>query len=269
LSAANNKSMDFFQQYFVDPILYGTGYNIVNTLTYAIILIIAVFVILWVLKRLEIRLDRRLWYSLVPFVVLGGVLRALEDINFFDFLGAWHYVFVTPLIYVLVFAIAFACILLTKYTKRNITLYVGIGLVSVFGAVALVKAQRWDALGIVAGIAITSFLVVYLAFRQLRSKFLTGENSHVLAGHILDASASFTAVSVIGGYFEQHVVPSTLFSALPFWLFIPLKIFIVLFALYIIARETEGDWRWMLTFALLVLGLGPGTRDILTLLIAG
>ena len=46
--------MDFFQQYFIDPVMQGTGYNIYNTLAYALILILAVFATYKLLKKMKI-----------------------------------------------------------------------------------------------------------------------------------------------------------------------------------------------------------------------
>jgi uncharacterized membrane protein len=258
---------DFFYQYFIEPIEKGTGYNIVNTLTYAVLLIIAVAVIMKVLKRLGIRMDKRLWCDLLPFVILGGVVRALEDVHFFAFTGNWHFLFITPLIYIFIFALAFGSVLLTKATKKPVTRWAGVALLIAFSAAVAFKAVNWSGFAIIACLSAFVFSLTYVAFRLARSKLLAGANSHVLAGHVLDACASFTAISVVGGFTEQHVVPSALFSALPVWAFIPIKIFIVLLALYVIDREAKAEWNWMLKFTVLVLGMGPGVRDALTVLL--
>ena len=45
---------DFFQTYFIDPVMQGTGYNIYNTLVYALLLVIAVFATYKLLKKMKI-----------------------------------------------------------------------------------------------------------------------------------------------------------------------------------------------------------------------
>ena len=71
---------DFFQAYFIDPIKYNNGYNIVNTAAYAIILVAAVILTYKLLKKLGVRIDRQFFVGIAPFIALGGVLRAWEDL---------------------------------------------------------------------------------------------------------------------------------------------------------------------------------------------
>lgn len=254
---------DFIQQYFLEPIQTGSGYNPVNTTVFAIALIIAVYVLIKVLKKMKIKTDEGLWYDLLPFVFLGGVLRALEDIHFLPN----HWIFVTPGIYFLVFAIAFGSMLFSKYSGIRITRWVGILLLALSGAAALANVHRWPEFVMILGMSLGIVALAYFAFGRLKSKLLKGKNWQVLFGHTLDACASFMAVGVVGGYTEQHVVPSAIFSVLPLWCFIPIKVFIILGALYVIDKETKKEWNWMLKFTILVLGLGPGTRDAVTVLI--
>jgi uncharacterized membrane protein len=188
-------------------------------------------------------------------------------VHFFAFTGGWHFLFITPLIYILIFALAFGSVLLTKWLKKPVTRYAGIALLLFFGAAVAARAVNWTGFAFIVMLSAFAFSLTYLAFRFARSKLLAGVNSHVLAGHVLDACASFTAIAVVGGFTEQHVVPSALFSALPVWVFIPIKIFIVLLALYVIDREAKAEWNWMLKFTVLVLGMGPGVRDTLTVLL--
>ncbi|MDI6721605.1 MAG: DUF63 family protein, partial [Candidatus Aenigmarchaeota archaeon] len=49
--------MGFFETYFIEPVLNGTGYNIYNTAVYAFLLIIAAFLTYKLLKILKIEID--------------------------------------------------------------------------------------------------------------------------------------------------------------------------------------------------------------------
>lgn len=84
--------------------------------------------------------------------------------------------------------------------------------------------------------------------------------------HSLDSSATYTAIALVGGYTEQHVLPSAIFGTLPIFFFIPMKLALASGVIYFIDTELEGRWCWMLKFTVLVLGLGPGTRNLLTVL---
>ena len=49
---------DFFQQYFIDPVMTGSGYNIYNTLAYAVILVVAAFATYKLLKKMKITIGK-------------------------------------------------------------------------------------------------------------------------------------------------------------------------------------------------------------------
>jgi len=256
--------MDFFQQYFLEPIETGSGYNIVNTVTYAIILLFSLFVLTKALKKLSIKMDDSLWTDLLPWVVLGGVLRALEDVAFFP--HTW--LLITPGIYFLVFTGAFASLLIQKHSKLPFARYLGLSFLTLFSFAVFLNAKNWSSLALTVALALASFLATFYGLRLLKISILKGKNWQVLLAHVIDACATFMAVTYLcigsSRYFEQHVVTSALFAGLGTWVFIPLKIIVVLFTLWVIDRETSKEWNWMLKFTVLVLGLGPGTRDLLT-----
>ncbi len=77
----------------------SAGYNPVNTLVYALILIISFFGIYEILKSFEIEVDRKFVYSLMPWIILGGALRSLEDVGLFK--EPLDRFLITPLIYFL------------------------------------------------------------------------------------------------------------------------------------------------------------------------
>ena len=86
--------------------------------------------------------------------------------------------------------------------------------------------------------------------------------------HLFNASSTFIAVSFYG-YSEQHVLPNALYkltgTALVMY---PLKITVILFALYVIDTYVEDKTiKNMLKLAIFILGLAPGLRDFLTLII--
>ncbi len=77
----------------------SAGYNPVNTIVYAIVLIISFFGIYEIFEYFEIEVDQRFVYSLMPWVILGGSLRSLEDVGLFK--EPLDRFMITPLIYFL------------------------------------------------------------------------------------------------------------------------------------------------------------------------
>ena len=65
-----DKVSGFINTYYIDPILHDEGYNIVNTLTWAIILGLCIFAVVKLLKKLDIQADNRFIASIVPLYLL-------------------------------------------------------------------------------------------------------------------------------------------------------------------------------------------------------
>jgi uncharacterized membrane protein len=97
----------------------------------------------------------------------------------------------------------------------------------------------------------------------LKDKF----NLSVLIAHLLDASTTFIAVDFYG-YGEQHVLPNFLTQMVDTAVVMfPLKITVILTVLYIIDTSVEDKTtRNMLKLAIFVLGLAPGLRNFLSLI---
>jgi uncharacterized membrane protein len=116
------------------------------------------------------------------------------------------------------------------------------------------------------GFFFLTFLGRRYSIKPLKMVF-TKVNSAILSFHMLDASATFASLSFFG-YSEQHVLPNLLIPYLgPASMFL-LKLLVLIPVLYIIDRETEpGNFRNFLKTAIIILGLAPGLRDLLRLLL--
>ncbi|NOZ76190.1 MAG: DUF63 family protein [Euryarchaeota archaeon] len=71
--------MDFFREYFIDPIYQGTGYNAVNTVVYGLLLGLGIMAGEALVERLKVRIDRDFLAGVFPYLVLASVLRSLVD----------------------------------------------------------------------------------------------------------------------------------------------------------------------------------------------
>jgi uncharacterized membrane protein len=266
---------NFIQQFYIDPITYETGYNIYNTITYAIIFIIAAFLVYKLLKFIKIRIDNNFLYGIIPYVILGGLLRALEDALIVS--GFW---FKTPMIYVIVFIIAFVTLsislLVEKYTKYKYhNLWLIIGIVILLFGFAYVRFVSSFAFISVIGITIF-WIFIFLAIKNIAKikkynsidKFLSKENLLLLIVHMFDASTTFTALNFFS-YFEQHVFPSFLINIFGPIVMFPLKLIVIILVLYVLDKELckkqDLEKRNFIKFLILILGLAPGLRNLLRL----
>ncbi|MBI4896427.1 MAG: DUF63 family protein [Candidatus Aenigmarchaeota archaeon] len=261
--------MGFLEDYFIRPTLEHTGYNLVNTAAYAIILIVVLFAVYKLLAKTGITPDRTLWMNLLPFVFLGGALRALQDVNFFNFLGVYHALFVTPMIYFLIFLLALLGILVSKYIWKDFIRYFGIALALVSVSLVLLNTKNPSGFAMILFVTGVSYGILYGILKyakiSLAGRF-DSANSQIIASQLLDASAAFVAVSLLGGYRESSVFTSFLFSQIPGWTFIPLKAVIILLVLHLVDMDSANQTNWLLKFAILVLGLGPGLHNLFSVL---
>jgi len=107
----------FLWRYFWGPVVadaegepvngISAGYNVVNTITYGIILVISFFGIFELIRHFDIDINKKFVYSLLPWVILGGSLRSLEDAGLFD--DPLDKLMITPMIY---FVLGFSAIFL-------------------------------------------------------------------------------------------------------------------------------------------------------------
>ncbi|MFH0949299.1 MAG: DUF63 family protein [Candidatus Aenigmatarchaeota archaeon] len=274
---------DFFQTYYIDPIKYGTGYNIVNTLTYAIILILAAFGTYKLLKKMQIKIDKKFFFAIMPFIALGGMLRAFEDLSE-TIAAAKNPFLITPLIYFTVFAIALLSLIVSIIVRRYAKIgyhktWFSIGTLScivVLLSMAMNARQiQPNALLIMAGISVMWLAVLYgvkLVTSKTRMKgFMSTENFFLLFVHMFDATTTFTALQFFPNYFEQHVLPGFFIN-----MFGPAVIFVLKFAivgavLYFLDKDLSKpqdiEKRNFLKIVIMILGLGPGLRNFFRLVL--
>jgi len=275
---------NFIYDYYIQPILDHTGYNIVNTLTYAAIALAAVY---GIRKALEgrVRIDSRFIAAVLAFVLFGSTIRVVTDsIDTGVFEGAtplhqfvldshlWDYGFltVTPGIYIATAALLFASLIILYALKRmDLLIYVGLAL-WVPHLLLLLPFMEYAvyALPILALAAIPA----YLAWRHFKDMALTG----IVAGQALDGAATFFVIDVfskISGiqYFEQHVISSAIGQlGGSFFLFYLLKVGIAFGAAYLLRKEKMGDEdRNYLALVLMIMGFAPGIRDLLRMMVGG
>jgi uncharacterized membrane protein len=253
----------FILDYFINPVYTGEGYNVINTVVYAIGLLIALYALQWGLKKYNIKPNAKFFWAVFPYILIGGLVRALAD--FMAAIGLpKHWLFITPGIYFLVFGVFVFSFLVARLTKDHVKSLkqMGWAYVALLSALVLFCAWRgFDATSFIAIIAMTATLSVIMWWALGRLGVRTSENIAICAGQMLDASASAIAITFLG-YFEQHVVSGAIMDFGSPFLFVPVKMLVALGAVYVIQTQAkEPEWEWLLKIVVLTLGLATGTRD--------
>ena len=266
---------EFITTHYVDPIVTDSGYNIVNTLTWAMVLVLCVYALhsLKVFKRLGVTIDQRFVIGVVCYVLFGSSLRVLEDADIFA--PPLKYIFITPNIYFAVFAITMVSLLLSLriYKERYYISFavIGLGLTSLnFGVLFWSEgiAHPLEALLIVA-LTVLIAASIYVGAGFAKIEFLRGRfNIAILGAHLLDASSTTVAIDVLTGYQGKHVVENYLIDLTGTGaVMYPLKLLLLIPMLYLIDSEfDEVELRDLLKLVVLVLGLAPGCRNTILIL---
>ncbi len=252
---------NFIKEYYVDSIVYKEGYNPVNTLTWAIILIVAVVLIYKYLEK-RVEIDSKFVYANIPFIILGSSVRVVEDAGFLS--PPVSYIFMSPFIYILIFLIAFPTLILSLkvFDRKYYVLYSAVGLMLSAIVLMLLLANlpivNWWVMPAGLGLAAIFALLFYIVV----PKPMKNELSVVtMFAHMLDGFETYFGITYLG-YWELHVLPRFLidkFGAIS----LPVVKFLVFFVvLYLIDTGEESErLKNFVKFVLVVLGLAPGLRD--------
>ena len=262
--------LDFFQgilEYIRQNFIYlHPGYTILNTVVFGIILGICILLIIKMFKYIK-KDPAELMIPLIPFIFFGLSARALVDNNIYPL----TYLLVTPGIYLLTGLMAIITLLFAVFVERKTSFDYRYIIFTVGAVVCIPNILFMSPINLVATLQVVGvWAIVSSIFVLLRNKWSLLSNRFnlsVLMAHLFDASSTYIAVDYYG-YYEQHVLPSALTALFGTALVMfPLKIVVILGALYIIDTYIEDRTiANMLKLAIFILGLAPGLRNFLSLI---
>ncbi len=281
--------MQFLQQHFIAPILGNGWFNPYNTAGYAILLVIGVWYVYKLLVGKKVKIDFRFFLAVLPFIFWGSSTRVLHDAAVAGALppglNAFYIapVFPTPGSYFITFGLALAALLASLLVERHLgfpywKLMASAGTVLCIANIIMIPWVTIVPLVLILGLTALWTALFYPLTRILPEHFST-VSLGILSAHLLDASATFIALSMFG-YVEQHVLPRLLIDLVgPISMF-PLKILFIVPVLVIMEHYTMSGkggaspgkgmsglhFRNMLLITVLILGLAPGLRDLLRLM---
>jgi len=270
---------DFINQYYWFPIEGDSGYNLVNTVTWAVILGISIFYVAKLLMKLNIKADWKFITVIIPFIFAGSTLRVIQDFNKDAqlFSSPLQNLLITPFIYVLMFVITVLLLIISIKLQR-------LGMVNDWKMAFGTAGILWTLvnLGILLSVLrITdpaALIVVFLIGTGLTMLIyavakVTGQtiftqriNVSILLVHLLDASSTFYGMKFLD-YTEKHVVPTFLIDvAGTSSIMFPLKLMVFIPVIYILETQFNDEEESMhlkdvLKLTIIVLGLAPATRN--------
>jgi uncharacterized membrane protein len=278
---------DFIYKYYVGPIIHGEAYTLVDTLTYAGVLIVAVYLVYRWLRRRDIRIDDAFAIALIPYIVLGGLLRVVEDTGAIP--NPYHVLFVTPVIFFVIFLYAIIALVLSQFLAGRGVIantakgFSGAGVLACLASTLLLIGFAYSPEGngisftvliTILAMAGVSSLGVYALLRYIfHWEYVENLLYRLLIfGHMLDASATSYGIDLHElSYVEQHVVGSALIEATgtAFSMY-PLKLVVVIPAIYILElyRKEGSDELWhLILLAMIMVGMAPGIRDLVRMVL--
>jgi len=273
------------------------GYTMISEITYGILIIMSLYAIYKLLKKLEITVDWRFALALMPYIIFGPVTRTLEDTGYFN--EPTVYWFISPLIYLQIAIYAILFLVLGYYLQKkfknpkitvNTVVFTGgfiILLPALFLIAGWILGGRWgtktdaivcfDVFLIVLGLIILIVGLVYLFAYIYRNKekfaaYKNPLNLAMLAGHLLDGITSYISIKdpfMMGLYYsEKHPASDVLLNIwgplFPIAKFILIIVVIYVFdILYKKELQKYATLVNLLKIGILILGFSPGLRDLL------
>lgn len=261
--------LEFLWKYLIGPIVAEArggeavwngiqavaGYNIYNTLSWAILGVAAVFLIIRIFEKFEVELDETKALNLVPLIILAGVLRFVQDAVNLPLIV--EVLLITPVIYIWMAAIAVA--LLIFHTYRDFHFYY-INAPIALAAITIILAVGVPPLP-VTGIFMTSGVLAAIYYYVTED---TSYQSYALTLAVM--SQFFEAFSSIyglsRGYEPRQLLTSTVVEVMGPAGFLIVKLLILGLALKIFF-DLEDRWRFILVVALYSIGFATGIRVVL------
>ncbi len=290
---------EFVWRYFVGPIdaasqgvrevpregvTSADGYTAVSLPVYIYYMLLGVVAAVGVLEYFDAGDSMAFFYAMVPFAFLGGAARVLQDAGAVE--PPVAYLFVSPVIYfsMFFFTVAILALGLELRDRGVVEDYerpVAAGGLLAFAAVAAYLAFYgateaefvfWVPVAVAVAATLTA-AVVYFAVDKAAPVVneATGfAGAVVLWGHLVDGFSTVVGVEHLG-YGEKQPVSRMVIEVFgTAYAFVAVKIAIVLLILWAFDTRFFDDYRrtpYILLVAVLAVGLGPGTRNTLRMML--
>ncbi len=271
--------IEFINRNFVDGIVNDTSYNHIDMFVYVIILFAAVYGVLKLLNKLGIKVDEDFVVATIPYVLMGSVFRVIEDAELIN--APFRYLFITPLIFFLIFAICLSVLVSAKHLEKKgkindyLHLFSTTGYVlSLAGISVLIFGSKGNfnpgvlVYCLLPAVALTGVIVKLSSFFgmvYLRSRVY----SFVVFSFLLDSVTTYVGVDILG-YSNKHPF-STFLSSIAGTgaVLVPMSLGLVLLIIMLLEKERGGneDEKYIMILTLIVLGFSMGARNLVAMVV--
>lgn len=259
--------LDFFKEnfFYLHP-----GYTVFNTVVFGLVLGLIILGIIKIFNRLN-KDPLDLIIPLIPIIIFGSTSRALVDNHIYPRI----YLLATPGIYISIGLMTIILLVVSVAVEKYFNVKYST-VILVFGSLICVPnlfLLVWHGINywiMLLELCLWSFITgIFILIKNRYSLLNTEGNLCVLSSHIFDATSTFVAMDFFG-YYEQHVLPTFMINLTgTAFVMYPLKIGIILLILYLIDKEVDDKTsNHMLKLAIFILGLAPGIRNFITLILA-
>jgi len=268
----------FFSKYFTDPILADSGYNPYNTLAYAVLAIFILYGFYKLFVYLRVKVDIKLFFAALPFIVFGVIMRAFVDHNYFQMTPTKKFLLISPgiwLVSTLLFVLTFTAsyFLYKKYSLSIWKITSLVGTLIVIASIGFVanKLAFNQLLGavIILSIFISLCIVIYLIGKYGHIQAFTDKVCFAaIACQAWDGVNTSTLLSLYGGH-EKHFVPRWIIANFGPWSFLLVKLGVLLPSVYLLYKHVKDKaLRNTFLIGIAVFGLGEGLRNFVSMLLA-
>ncbi len=290
--------LELLQEYFINPIWERTGYNSINTLTYAAIALLSLYFIWRFLKKRGFDFaSREFLYGIGAFVLFGSTCREVTDLSdagAIAYAASWQgalggiysllqssglfsygYFTVTPGIYIVTAALFLLSIAIGKAMKNDFfPTYAGLALWLPCLLLLLPFMSYFYYVAVALLLASAGSLAAYAILQKYGKRHLHLHEKLAIAGQALDGAATYVVIDVFGkesgrSYFEQHVLSAGIGEATPlgFFLFFLVKLALATLIVHFLGKEKmDSKDKALVLLVVAIMGFAPGIRDLLRML---
>lgn len=258
------------------------GYNLGNTITYLSVVLYALPGVREFFRTFDVRVDTRLAYGLLPLVVAGGVMRALQDTGLLA--PPLDRLFLTPLIYFVMAGGTVVALLaavglrehadialpVTVGTVGTLWTLGGLGVAVAYGLGPAGTLRLWVPVAVVAAAGLLT-VGFYVGGSVIDQPAVTHPLLVVLVfGQLVDASQIFLGVALFD-YAPKLFVTQLIYemTGIPGTTFV-VKVAATGLIVWVLADYNERmdeTWWWLVAFVGTAVGLAPGVHGIVRIML--
>lgn len=260
---------DFVWQYLIGPIVAeardGTavwngveavaGYNLYNTVAWALIGISIVLFLSRAFEKYDIDLNPEKALNLIPLILLAGVLRFVQDAVNLPLI--FELLLITPIIYIWVAGLAIVLILLEQFEDLSFKYFNVFALLAASGIILLLGTPLLPLTGILIGSGAAAGVYYYVLED---SRYQSLPLVFMVMSQFFEGFSSIYGLTQ--GYEPRQLLTSTFVDLMGPLGFLMVKILILGFALKMYF-DLEKSYQSILLIALYSIGFATGIRVVL------